>query len=192
MDSSNIFDDLGRQICELQSANKSLMKEAAHAEQEKKHMMKQTETLQKLLEEVEHQKYQLQIQNTKFRDIFAKQGQNDNELVDAVVIKSFCDLREQIQRIVQKQYSTPPHPLTIYKGPIYEEQKAFFRRSWMHQDVPNATKFFLMRAQLFELLRVEIFQRPNFGLGGDLEEHLAKFEKALISFGKGLPPKKRL
>lgn len=189
-DSSSILDDVERKICELQSANKSLIKEAARAEQEKKDITKQTDNLQKRLAEVEDQKQQLQKQNTKYRDIFIKHGQNDDEPMDAVVIKSFCDLREQIQRIVQKQYSNPPNPIQIDKGPLFEEQKAFFKMSWMHQSVPNAKKILIMRAQIFKMLQVGIFQRPNFGLGGDLEKNLANFEEELFSCAKGLPQKK--
>ena len=185
IDSSNNFNDVERHIYELQSANKSLDMKRARAEQEKKHMMEQVETFRKRLAEVEHQKRQLETQNTKFRDIFIKHGQNDNEPVDTVLIKSFCDLREQIQRIVQKQYGTPPNPLYIEKGPFLEKQKAFFGRPWMYQDVPIASKKFVMRAKLFTLLQEGVFQRPNFGLGGDLEENLAKFEEALISGSKG-------
>ena len=189
---SSIFNDYERKICDLQSANKSLIEERAHVEQEKRHLMIQTETLQNRLAEVDHQKHQLQNQNTKFRDIFVKNGQNDNELVDAVIIRSFCDLREQIQRIVQKQYSAPPNPVQIYKGELFEDQKAFFRQPRMHQDAPNATKIFVMRAQLFRFLQAQIFQRPTFGLYEDLEEKLAIFEEALVLCGKGLPHKKPL
>lgn len=189
---SNIFNDYERKICELQSTNKSLIEERAHVEQERRHLVNQTETLQKRLAEVEEQKHQLQNQNTKYREIFIKHGQNDNEPVDAVIIKSFCDLREQIQRIVQKQYKVPPTPLQPFRGELFEDQKAFFGQPWTHQDAPNATKFFIMRAQLFKLLQGGIFRRPNFGLNDDLEENLATFEEALVARGKGLPHKKVL
>lgn len=50
--------------------------------------------------------------------------------------------------------------------------------------MPLATKGFVTRARLFTLLQQEIFQRPNFGIGGDMEENLTNFEAALISYGK--------
>ena len=148
------------------------------------------EQTKKYYAEAEFNRRQLQEQNTKFRAIFIKNGKNDNEPLEDVLIQSFCDLREQIQKIVQKQYTDRSVRLESHKNPLFDKQKAFFRGPWMHPNVPLSTKFFHMRARLFEFLREEIFQPDTFGVEGRRETHLADFEAALRSCRTGQPSAK--
>lgn len=173
------------QIRELQIANKSLSTQIDHARQEREQIIEQAKIFQTHHAEAERQKRLLHEQNTKLREIFIKNGQHDNEPVDSVLVKSFCDLREQIQRIVQKQYSIPPARLKSHNNPLFDKQKTFFRGTWMHIDVARSMKNFSIRAKLFEFLEERILRPANFGIGGGMEQCLADFEAALKSCGKG-------
>lgn len=164
--------------------------EVDHATQEKERLRKQVETFKMLYAEAELQRRHLQEKNSKYRDIIIKSGKNDDEPLDHVVIKYFCDLREQIQKIAQKEYTKHSANLDSQTNPLSDQQKAFFGGPLMSPEVLRSTRIFSIRSQLFKFLREFFFQSASFGMDAKMEAHLADFEAAIKSCRKGQPSKK--
>ena len=135
----------------------------------------------------ELQKQKFQESSSKLRDIIVKNSSDDSEPVDSAVTRSFGELRDLIQRIVHKHYSTVPK---VYKSgnPYYERQKKKFDR-WYEKDVPDSMRKYRSRAIIFELLNEEILSRRWFGTDGTVEHNLAKFEEDIAESNDGPMPR---
>ena len=130
------------------------------------------------IQESEIQRRRLQELNTKLRDIIIKNGNHDSESMDAAIIKSLCELRDLIQRMVQRHYVMRPGRLD-HRGPHFKDQKAFFKGDCFQPQVPEPIRKYHVRAMMFQILFYEIFIRPCFGLNEEIENRLGEFETAL-------------
>ncbi|MCJ1345772.1 hypothetical protein MMC31_003981 [Peltigera leucophlebia] len=141
-------------------------------------------SLENRIQESEIQRSRLQEQNTKLRDIIIKTGNHDSESMDTVIIKSLCELRDLIQRIVQKHYVMIPGRLE-HKSPHFKDQKTFFKGERFQPHVPESIRRYHVRAMMFEILSCEILTRPCFGLNEEIENGLGEFETALYASYQG-------
>lgn len=127
------------------------------------------------IQESEIQSGRLQEQNTKLRDIIIKNGNHDSESMDAVIIKSLCELRDLIQRIVQRHFVMRPGRLD-HRGPHFKDQKAFFKGDYFQPLVPESIQKYRVRAMMFQILFYEILIRPCFGLNEEIETGLGSLK----------------
>lgn len=104
--------------------------------------------------------------------------------MDAVINKSFCELRDLIQRLVHKHYVMRPRRLD-HKDPHFKEQKGFFKGVCFQPHVPEPIRRYRVRAMMFEILRCNILTKPCFGLNDEIENELGEFETALYASHQG-------
>ena len=189
IDLSDLIKDATGAISDLQSDNDSLTKALENANKEVEKLTKEGDSWRLRYVEAATQKRQLQELNRRDMEIITKRGKNNNEPLDYNLVEFFCDLREQIQKIVQKQYVLRPNRPESSMNPFWGEQTAFFEGPYFQSDVPPATTIFYLRAKLFEFLRREILAAAYFGVGKkDMENSLANFEAVLRSCGQGRLP----
>ena len=185
IDSSNALQDIEHRIRELQSHNKSLASETDCANQEKERMRKQAESFRLRYTEAELHRRQWQERSTKYRDIIVSNMKSDQGPIGDDLITTFACLSGEIKKIVWKQYELSPAKLPRLKNPLLEEQRAFFKGPYFTPEVDPNTKIMFLEGKLFALLREEILEVANFGMGGDMEDGLAEFEVAVKNSGKG-------
>lgn len=135
----------------------------------------QIDALQKRYMASELQKQKFQESSSKLRDIIVKNSSDDSEPVDSAVTRLFGELRDLIQRIVHKYYSSAPK-LRKVGNSLYDRQKKMFDR-WYERDVPDSMRKYRSRAIMFKLLEEEVLSKRWFGLDGSVECNLAKFEE---------------
>ena len=176
MDKSDPLHQIECKLGELQTQNETLIAERDCNK-------RVVEEHQKLHGEIELQKRKLQEQNMKLRDIIIKSGNSNDEPLDSVIVKSFGELRELIQKIVHKYYVMRPARLERNKNSFYEDQKAFYAD--FRPEVSEANRKFLTRAKIFRLIDSKLLSPPCFGLDGEREHVLAKIEHDLRKSKKG-------
>lgn len=180
---ANPVDQLDMKVQELQSENNRLKsdRDAIHKENERQREL--VESLRRNFGQAETQRRNLVEQNTKLRNIIIKSGNSDSEPLDQVVIKLFCELRDQIVKIVHKQYGKLfADKLVKMNNPLWDGQKVFYSQL---KELPESARRYRARAKIFELLFEDILNVPCFGLDETMEDCLGNFEAALISSDQG-------
>lgn len=175
--SRNLPFGIPKRIRDLEETNQSLRAAKQVIEQEKKDREDQLLALQTCLGEAEAQKHKLQQQNTKLKGIIIKSGNDNNEVLDSQIIKLFSGLRDQIQKIVHKDYATQ-RPTTLYHGHgLYLSQMELRH---INSSLSEPECRFRIRAKLFAVIYDNILAKPCFGLRShEMESGLIEFENAL-------------
>ena len=176
--------ELERNFQELQARLRAVETERDGLGRERDRAQQQSELFQRRFGEAELQKRKQHELNVQLKNIIIRSGNSDSEPLDSVVIDAFCDIRALIQKIVHKHYQYPPARLDKTRNPFFERQKVFFKS---FPELPEPIQRFRARAKIFELLDEEIFSRPCFELGGEMERNFQDFEAALSTSHKGEP-----
>ncbi|TAQ84016.1 hypothetical protein B7494_g7668 [Chlorociboria aeruginascens] len=128
------------------------------------------------LEMMERENRQLQEQVAKFRNIIINSGESE-AVNDSTIVAQFVLLRVMIQKIVLKFYEVN-QDITRFKFQTRKESDFF--DLWFNKEMSITRLNNRTRGMIFELLGEEILCTPCFGLDGELETGLVKFE-ALLS-----------
>jgi hypothetical protein len=158
---------------------------------------KERSQLELQLTQEQQENRRLKDQVSKFRDIIVNKGSNADDVVsDAVIIQRFCELRQNIQKIVLKWYDVDMKPVVSYKiEKDYRRRQQQFFELW-NKRLSSANLQNRSRGMIFELLNEEILGRPCFGLDrvknegagteGDYEQWLAGFEDLMTKALRGM------
>ena len=155
-------------------------------EQEHERSTKQAEAFNARYTELLEKNRRLEERVARLQGVITKNASNDNEPLDTQVINAFCNLRQQIQSIVHRQYDNTPTQLKkTTNSDLFDKQKAFFRGEFFDSGVPQSTRQFGVRAKLYSLLHERILTAPCFGLDEDMERTLTDFENELVNVRRG-------
>ncbi|MCJ1386158.1 hypothetical protein MMC17_009284 [Xylographa soralifera] len=94
----------------------------------------------------------MQEQNAKLRAIIIKGSNTDNEPLDTIVIRLFCDLRDLVRKIVHKHYRMDGtiHLEDKSCNTYFESQIKFFQR--FQPDQPDSIRKYRTRAKIFDFV----------------------------------------
>ena len=186
---ANPLPELERRLQELLATNQQLhqaLKEReVGGEQEIRRLQGEKKALLKQLNDSQLLVRKLQERNTLLKGIMIKGNQDDDPL-DDLVVRLFCELRDRIQTLVSRE-CTVARPKLDRKldGEFFDMRKAFFHD--VKGDMTDPERRFRIRAKIFNILYQKILTGPCYGLSDDgLENNLANFETLLILSGKGM------
>ena len=145
-----------------------------------------TEVSQKLykteqqLEESKEETRNARLLAERFRGYIQKGATNANELIDSDIQSKLSSIQHQTTRIVNDYcVGSPSHPP---RNDVlrFQNQKVNQTMHEYKNEDPEALHQFLMRHNIYKLLKVEIFDKPVFGLGDEIEVKLKKLEGLLL------------
>lgn len=137
------------------------------------------ETEQQLAESKEETQ-NARLQTERFRAYLQKGATNDNELIDSDIQSKLSSIQHQTTRIVNDYCEGNPSYSPRNDGLCSERQKVNQVMSEYKNEDPVALYQFLMRHNIYKVLKDEIFDKPVFGLEDEIEVRLKELEGLLL------------
>lgn len=168
---------------ELEHENRTLVAQKNSLEEEKWALKTRMQQGGKELQDANAQIRRITEQNSKYRSIFLKNSSADTDFPDDRVRDLFVELRDIIQRIVHRHYSTQGYMKVVkIHNPLAERQTDF--RDELNRLGTESLQRFYMRSKMFEMVKDEILCGYTFGADKH-EESFGDFENALVKSKKG-------
>ncbi len=186
---ANPLEAIDRAMFDLKKENDLIKDERSKAHNDAEHLRNKYEALAAKLQQASIEQKRYKDQKIKFLDMLNKNAGDDSEPVEREVIQSVQEIRHKILGIVHQidKFELVRNKLENRfvgdDGWIFEKQKDIVD-NWK-KDGPHSQRQLLARATVFDILNMEIFSKPCFGVGGELERQLRNFERRIAEHNAG-------